>query len=139
MVVRLAASKDTEQILTMNVSAQGDEPRRRLVEKAIEHGECVAAEENGVLIGYGVMNHDFFARGFVSMIYVQESHRRKRVGSRLFDQFEGRCRTNRIFTSTNLSNVSMQAFLVSRGYVLSGVVHHLDEGDPEMFYSKRLR
>jgi hypothetical protein len=32
----------------------------------------------------------------------------------------------------------MQGLLASRGYGLSGMVQDLDEGDPEMFYSKKL-
>ncbi|MFZ3368796.1 MAG: hypothetical protein WA239_16910, partial [Candidatus Sulfotelmatobacter sp.] len=43
----------------------------------------------------------------------------------LLDEFEAQCKSGRIFTSTNLSNVPMQAFLVSRGYVLSGLVQDL--------------
>lgn len=85
------------------------------------------------------MNYGFLDRGFVHLIYVDTAHRRGRVASRLFDEFEGHCKSTRIFTSTNLSNRAMQAFLVSRGYVLSGVVQHLDEGDPKMFYIQRLR
>jgi hypothetical protein len=56
----------------------------------------------------------------------------------LFDEFERQCRSNRIFTSANLSNLPMHAFLASRGYVLSGMVQDLDNGDPEMFFSKLL-
>jgi hypothetical protein len=33
----------------------------------------------------------------------------------------------------------MLVFPVERGYVLSGVVQDLDDGDPEIFYSKNLR
>ena len=33
----------------------------------------------------------------------------------------------------------MQSLLSKFGYVLSGVIHNLDEGDPEIVYLKRLR
>ena len=33
----------------------------------------------------------------------------------------------------------MQALLNRAGYAVSGVIHNLDEGDPEVVYFKRLR
>jgi hypothetical protein len=42
------------------------------------------------------------------------------------------------YSSTNLSNRSMQALLEKRKYILSGVLHHLDEEDPELVYVKYL-
>jgi len=44
-----------------------------------------------------------------------------------------------LFITTNLSNLPMQSLLVKLGYVLSGVIPYLDEGDPEIVYFKRLR
>ena len=123
----------------MDRSVQGDQARRALVMSAISRGECWVAVNNEVLAGFGVMNHLFFERGFISLVYVDRAQRRRGVGTSLFDEFEHRCRSNRIFTSANLSNLPMQSFFVSRGKVLSGIVQDLDDGDPEMFYSKRLR
>ncbi len=41
--------------------------------------------------------------------------------------------------STNLSNLPMQSLLAKLGYTLSGVIHHLDEDDPELVYVKCLK
>ena len=139
VMVRPAVSADIEQILRMDSSVQVDQSRRALIQSAVDRGECLVAVNNGILLGYGVMNYAFFDRGFVWLVYVDAAQRRRGVGSRLFDEFERRCRSSRIFTSANLSNLPMQGFLASRGYVLSGMIQDLDEGDPEMFYSKRLR
>lgn len=49
------------------------------------------------------------------------------------------CQTEKQFTSTNLSNVPMQALLAKLDYLLSGVLHHLDEGDPELVFVKYLQ
>jgi hypothetical protein len=51
---------------------------------------------------------------------------------------ERACRTPRIFTSTNRSNLPMQRLLEGLGYRLSGMVDDLDPGDPELFYSRGL-
>jgi hypothetical protein len=42
--------------------------------------------------------------------------------------------TSRVFTSTNQSNEAMQALLMSGGWVLSGILVGLDEGDPERVF-----
>jgi ribosomal protein S18 acetylase RimI-like enzyme len=138
-MIRLAVHTDINQIRRIDSSAQIDESRQGLIEKAIDRGECLIALNDGILVGYAIMNHDFFDRGFVSLIYVDPAHRRCKIGSSLFDECESRCKSTRIFASANLSNLPMQGFLVSREYVLSGTVQNLDEGDPELFYSKKLR
>jgi ribosomal protein S18 acetylase RimI-like enzyme len=138
-MVRLAARTDIDQILRLDSSAEIDKSRQAVVRNAIDRCECLVALNNGMVVGYAIMNYGFFERGFVSLIYVDPTHRRHKVGSSLFDECESRCKSTRIFTSSNESNLPMQAFLVSRGYVLSGKVHDLDDGDPELFYSKRLR
>jgi hypothetical protein len=65
--------------------------------------------------------------------------RRKGVGTGLLHFVERACTTVTIFVSTNLSNLPMQGLLTKSGYQLAGVVEGLDEGDPELFYRKRLR
>jgi ribosomal protein S18 acetylase RimI-like enzyme len=138
-MIRPAIDADIDQILRLDSSAEVDKSRHALVRSAIDRGECLVSLNNGIFVGYTIMNHGFFERGFVSLIYVDPTHRRHKVGSRLFDECENRCKSTRIFTSANESNLPMQRFLVSRGYVLSGKVQDLDEDDPELFYGKRLR
>jgi GNAT superfamily N-acetyltransferase len=138
MKIRLAVMPDIDHILQVDSGARTEKSRKVTLESAIGRRECLVAFDHEVLLGYGIMNHSFFGRGFVSLIYVEASHRRQRVGTGLFDEFERRCQSHRIFTSANLSNLPMQGFLTSRGYVLSGMVQDLDEGDPEMFYSRDL-
>jgi hypothetical protein len=46
----------------------------------------------------------------------------------------GLCRTDKLWTSTNLSNQPMQALLVHAGFRLSGFIENLDENDPELVF-----
>jgi N-acetylglutamate synthase-like GNAT family acetyltransferase len=138
-MVRLAARADIDQILRLDSSAEARKSRQAVVQNAIDRGECLVALDDGMIVGYAVMNHGFFERGFVALMYIVPTYRRHKVGSSLFAECESRCKSARIFTSTNESNLPMQRFLASRGYVLSGKVQDLDKGDPELFYSKRLR
>jgi RimJ/RimL family protein N-acetyltransferase len=48
--------------------------------------------------------------------------------------------TQKIFSSTNESNESMQKVFSANGFVRSGIIKNLDEGDPEIiFHAKKLR
>ena len=51
---------------------------------------------------------------------------------------ERSCLPDKLFTSTNQSNTQMQALCETLGYVKSGWVDNLDEGDPEIIYFKRM-
>lgn len=87
-------------------------------------------------IGYAVLEYSFYENGFISMLYVQQQYRRRGVGEELMQHLERVCSTPKLFTSTNLSNTAMQSLLAKLGYVLSGVIENLDEGDPELIYFK---
>jgi len=84
--------------------------------------------------GYGVLEHTFFGQGFVSMIYVAAGSRRRGIGRELLRALDARCRTRKLFTSTNSSNRAMQTLLSEAGFEASGVIHNLDPGDPELVY-----
>lgn len=56
----------------------------------------------------------------------------------LLRRIEEECATGKLFTSTNASNRAMQSFCQVRGFVRSGYIENLDEGDPEIVYFKRL-
>ena len=99
---------------------------------------CYVALEGDRACGYLVFDHSFFEEGFVHTLYVAETDRRRGVGAALMRHAEALCRTPKLFTSTNLSNRPMQALLARLGYKLSGVIHDLDEGDPELIYVKYL-
>jgi GNAT superfamily N-acetyltransferase len=86
-----------------------------------------------------VLNYNFFHNGNIDMLYVHSDHRRRGAGAALLRHLESQCKTPKLFTSTNLSNLPMQSLLAKLEYVVSGVIHNLDEGDPEIVYFKRLR
>jgi hypothetical protein len=56
------------------------------------------------------------------------------VGARLLTATESACTTTKLFTSTNVSNHPMQRLLQRAGWSPVGLLHGLDEGDPELFY-----
>ncbi|HJS98373.1 MAG TPA: GNAT family N-acetyltransferase [Terriglobales bacterium] len=90
------------------------------------------------IVGYVEMAPTFFQRDFVSLLSVRPEHRRQGVATALMKTMETRCQGEKLFTSTNLSNSSMQALLGKLGYQLCGIIEELDEGDPELIFVKHL-
>ncbi|MFA6069634.1 MAG: GNAT family N-acetyltransferase [Janthinobacterium sp.] len=77
--------------------------------------------------------------GFVSLVVVAPGQQRRGVGLRLLAAAADACRTEKLFTSTNQSNGAAQRLFASAGFVRSGRIEHLDEGDPELVYMKWCR
>ncbi len=139
MDIRQAQENDVKAICAFNHIAQVQEQRRQFIRDSMRNGIAQVAVVDGKVVGYSVIEHSFFARGFIAMLLVHPDHRRSGIGSALVRHVESLCKSDRIFTSTNESNLPMQALLEKQGYTRSGVVDDLDPGDPELFYSKRLK
>ncbi|MGW5110312.1 GNAT family N-acetyltransferase [Nocardia sp. NPDC004123] len=76
----------------------------------------------------------FFDQGFVTVPMVAPNARRRGIGAKLLDAAVAECTTAKPFTSTNVSNHSMQSLLTRLGWHVVGLVHGLDAGDPELFF-----
>ena len=137
-MIRPAAGGDVEALCSLDVVARRDGARREFIERCVAGGDCHVAAAGGEVIGYAVLTYTFYGQGFVEMLYVHPGRRRRGAGAALLLHMESLCRTPKLFTSTNLSNLPMQSLLNRAGYALSGVIHNLDEGDPEIVYFKRI-
>jgi ribosomal protein S18 acetylase RimI-like enzyme len=104
---------------------------------ALLAGGCSVFERDGEVMGYVALDYSFFGNGFVSHLLVREDARREGIGEALMRHAMASCRTAKLFTSTNLSNAPMQALLGKLGFELTGVIHNLDPGDPELVYLRR--
>ncbi len=108
----------------------------RQIEQAVQDRTVYVAEHDGSIVGYAIVEASFFGRDFLSLLNVDPGYRRRRVGSALVAHCLSKCASERLFTSTNQSNVAMQKLLLALGFVHSGTVGDLDPGDPELFYSR---
>jgi GNAT superfamily N-acetyltransferase len=129
---------DLHALATIDPLISGDAWRERLVRLALASAECVVAFSDDAAVGYAVCDHGFYGRGWIQLLLVAAEHRRRGIGDALLAACEERCRMPAIFVSTNASNAPMRALLARRGYVESGTVEGLDDGDPEVFYRKAL-
>ncbi len=137
--IRPAVENDIDALCSLDLIAQRENERREFIRGEVLSGNCFVAVAGEKVIGYGVLNYTFHHVGCIDMLYIQSDHRRSGAGAALVRHMESLCQTPKLFTSTNLSNLPMQSLLAKSGYVLSGVIHNLDENDPEIVYFKRLR
>lgn len=84
------------------------------------------------------MHYHFYEQGFIEMIYVDSNYRRKGISSQFLAYFESICKTDKLFTSTNKSNKTMQLSLEKADFQKSGIIENLDEDDPEIVYFKQV-
>jgi GNAT superfamily N-acetyltransferase len=136
--VRIARKEDLAEISRFDRLAKKSERKRRLLE-CISARNLLVAEVGGRVVAYIEFDHAFYGRGFVHLLFVDESFRRAGVASILMRRAENRCRTSKIFTSTNASNRSMHNLLRKLRYEQCGKITELDPGDPEIVYFKTLK
>ena len=137
--IRLAATADSDAICAIDPRVADTPDRRPFIERAIAAGECYVAGAGGAIVGYAVFDRSFFEQPFVALLHTDEPRRRRGIGAALMRHIESICTEEKLFTSTNESNTPMQRLCDKLGFVQSGRIENLDEGDPEIVYFKRLR
>lgn len=137
--VRQAIKTDIQPICSFDhLAINNQENRREFIARSVEDGTCHVAEIDEKVVGYTVLKYTFFSNGMIDMLYIHPDYRRKKIGMKLIEHVESICKTVKLFTSTNQSNLPMQGLLNKLGYVPSGFIDNLDEGDPEIVYFKHL-
>lgn len=139
IVTRMAGHGDVAAILACDAYAQTHPERGEAVRAAVGRDLCQVAIRAGQVAGYALLHDDFFGYAFVSLVVVSPAQQRRGVGLRLLAGAASACQTEKIFTSTNQSNLAAQRLFASAGFVRSGRIEHLDEGDPELVYVQFLR
>jgi ribosomal protein S18 acetylase RimI-like enzyme len=139
IAIRTAASSDFAALRAADALAASDPARARTLRRAIDTGECLVACEAADVLGFAIVDHSFYDHGFLRLLVVRESARRRGIGSALVRAAEQRCASTKLFTSTNASNAPMQRLLERLGYARSGTIENLDPGDPEWVYVRVLR
>lgn len=139
MFIRQASPEDVQAVLECDAHTQSSASRADLVAAWVAKGQCRIAVEDGQVLGFVVLTHEFFGNGFVSLVVVSPAHQRKGVGLRLLAAAEATCKTPKLFTSTNRSNIASRKLLSKAGFLPSGLIENLDENDPELVYFKFVR
>ena len=125
---------DLDEIVNIDREVIGSDRRRNYIKKAIEEERCVAIKNDFSLVGFLIFDIHFFDCSFISLIIVKPTERRKGYAKSLMKYFISISPTKKIFSSTNQSNKRMQEVFEANGFIQSGFVENLDEGDPEIIY-----
>lgn len=132
--IRQASAGDIQHLIELDTIAPFEPARAQHIRDWIEAGECYVAEQNGEAIAYAVLSYNFYHSGMIEMLMVGEPVRRRGCGEALIRHLIGICRTDKLWTSTNLTNQPIQALLARMGFTLSGFITGLDENDPELVF-----
>ena len=138
MKIRDATESDVTAMYGVDHMAAQEGSRRQHIREWVDAGRAIVALIDNALVGYAALEYTFFSNGFIAMLMVDKASRRQGVAKALITRLEEICKTDKLFTSTNESNIPMQALMQCMSYEPSGIVYNLDEGDPELFYVKRL-
>ncbi|HFJ9441543.1 MULTISPECIES: GNAT family N-acetyltransferase [Bacillus] len=138
--VTKASINDLDAILHIDIDVIGNDSRRDYIKETINEGRCVIVKEDNSISGFLTYDTNFFDCTFLSLIIVLPTKRRRGYARSLISYMLSHSPTQKIFSSTNKSNESMQKVFHSSGFIRSGMIENLDEGDPEIiFYTKKLR
>lgn len=134
---RLAESADMPALIGCDVYAQAHPERQAWLACATSNGSVITASVDGAIVGFAVLEYTFFSNGFIPLVAVAPIARRCHHGLGLIATAEQRCKTTKLFTSTNRSNRAAQALFLRAGFVPSGQIENLDApGDSELVYFK---
>lgn len=131
MVIQNARLDDLKKILDIDSMVIGSSNRSNYIEKSIKKKHCFIARHNDVLVGFAIVDSSFFGQNFIPLVIVHPQFRRMGIASGLMRHIIDNG-SGKLFTSTNQSNEAMQKVCESLGFVRSGVIYNLDDGDPEL-------
>lgn len=112
--------------------------REEKISKAISNQECFIILADKKEVGFMIFDYRFFDQGWIELMVIDEEYRGKGIARSAFDLIAEHCTSEKLFTSTNRSNIHMQKALAKAQFTFAGVLEGLDDGDPELFFYRRI-
>ncbi|EPL0743842.1 GNAT family N-acetyltransferase [Proteus mirabilis] len=134
MKITLASNRHLSILVKLDTYAQQNPSRTDEIDVWLTNQAVYLLEVKSKIIGYGVVHRHFFGQQFIELVMIAKEHRGKGYGKKLITYFQQKIATEKLFTSTNQSNVLMQNLLIQLGFVESGYIENLDEGDAELIF-----
>ena len=135
---RPAEPADIAALQGLDTVAQHDPHRVDDIVRWVLTARCLCAVEDGIVLGYAVVDHTFFHQPMLEMVMVEEAARGRGIGGKLVAAAMETVQGPVLWSSTNQSNQAMQRLFAGLGFARSGYVEGLDEGldegDPELIY-----
>ena len=139
MKITKATNKELQGLLEVNATLVDSLVNHAdYIKKSVKAGKCYAALVSDKVVGLGILENIFDQLGYISLLAVHPAYRRRGVATALINRMGKLCVTKKFFTSTNQSNIPAQKTYEANGFIRSGYIENLDEGDPEIIYFKQL-
>ncbi len=136
--LRKATVKDKGIVVGFDIRLNKDEHiklnREEKISKVILDDECFIILADKKEVGFVIFDYRFFDQGWIELIIIDEKYRGKGIGGKTFGLLCDKCKSDKVFTSTNKSNTQMQRALTKADFAFAGELNGLDDGDPELFY-----
>ena len=140
MNIKKATHKELASILEINATLiDSTVDHTDFIIHSVEAGLCLVALISNKAVGFGILEKTFYHQEFIELLVVHPEYRRRGIATALIHRMESICPTKKLFTSTNESNIPAQKTYESLGFIRSGYIENLDEGDPEIIYFKNLK
>ncbi len=141
ITLKKATTKDKATVIEINYNLNKvqhvEQKRAKKITKAISAKQCFIILANTKAVGFVLFDYRFFDQGWIELMIIAEKYRRQGIVQTL-DLISKQAKTNKVFTSTNQSNGPMQKALSKAGFTFAGELIGLDDGDPELFYYKKM-
>lgn len=136
LYIQKASIEYLDEIIQIDFEVIANTQRLSYIKESVTCGHCIVAKSDSETLGFLTFTCSFFEHLFIDLLIVRNNHRRKGVGSALLNSIKEHAPTEKIFSSTNESNHDMRSVFLKNGFIESGVIDNLDEGDPEMVFFK---
>jgi GNAT superfamily N-acetyltransferase len=135
LTIRLATPADVDALIAIDHVAAHSADRREAIAGWATAGEVHVAIRDGAAVGYAAFTRSFFRSPFIEMLMVAPAARRSGIGRALIEYCIALTPGGeKLWTSTNESNMPMRRLLPQLDFVQTGMIEHLDPGDPELIY-----
>lgn len=136
--VEKAKAKHLAALIEINKAVAPKWHRNKLLKASLKEKRAFIAFMGRIPAGFLVWTKDFYSHHFIDLVLVHPQMRRKGVAQELLRAVESICPGNKLFSSTNRNNEAMQKVFEGAGFVKSGFISHLDKGNPELIYYKKV-
>lgn len=137
--VERATEEDLESIHQIDFQVIGSYDRLSLLTGAVGRREVLVAKQGAaVVVGFAYWHNHFFGQPFLDLLIVAPEFQRQGVASALVAYLARVLPGDKLFSSTNESNLPARTLFEKLDFIRAGQVDYLEPGDPEWIYVKLL-
>jgi GNAT superfamily N-acetyltransferase len=129
-----AISTDIDNLEKIDPSLRTLTSRRKTLMHSLDFGTVLIASYEHNPAGFIELHNHFYGHWFIELLFVRDGYREKGIGTLLLEKVCQMHKGEKLFSSTNESNRPMRRLFAKVGFIQSGFIENLDEGDPEFVY-----